>query len=87
MTNLITHKELNTYKSAGTRTIRMPNGSSQDVRMPPEYWELFDALKVLEGFNETDIAVFALEEAALQNTTFDRGFRGCVAHLASRWTA
>ena len=82
----MTHKELTEFKTTGTRAIRMPDGTSKNVRMPPEYWETFDALKVIEGFNETDIAAFAEEEAKLQNTSFDRGFRCCVAHLANRWT-
>ena len=86
MTNLVTHQELTDYKTTGTRSIRMPDGASREVRMPPEYWGVFDALKILEGFTESDIAAFAQEEASLQNTTFDRGFRCCVAHLANRWT-
>jgi hypothetical protein len=87
MTNLVTHQELNDFKAAGTRTIRMPNGTARDVRMPPHYWEIFDALKLLEGFTETDIAKFAEEEVSLQDITFDKAFRACVAHFRNRWTA
>lgn len=86
MTKIVTHQELTEYKEEGTRTIRMPDGSSRDVRMPPFYWEILDALKVIEGFTETDVAVFAEEEAQLQNVTFDKGFRICVAHYRNRWT-
>lgn len=85
MTKIVTHKELNDYKNAGTRTVRMPDGTPRDVRMPPYYWEVLDALKVLEGFNETDIAKFAEEEVGLQGLTFDKAFRCCVAHFQNRW--
>lgn len=54
--------------------------------MPPNYWEVFDALKVLESFNETDIARYAEEEVSLQDITFEEAFRACVVHFANRWT-
>lgn len=87
MNNLVSHQELNDYKSAGTRTIRMPDGTAREVRMPPYYWEVLDALRVLEGFTETDLAKFAEEEVGLQDITFDNAFRACVAHFRNRWTA
>ena len=64
----------------------MPDGSSKTVRMTPDHWCIFDALKVLEGFDETEIAAFAIEESTLQNIDFAEAYRCCVAYLANRWT-
>ena len=86
MSNIITYEQLNDYKAASTRTIRLLDGSTKAVRMTPEHWEILEALKILEGFNETDIAKFAEEEMILQEIDFDDAYRCCVAHLANRWT-
>lgn len=86
MKNIVTENELDEYKAAGTRTIIMPDNSERVVRMTPDHWEVLDALKIIEGITETQLAAFALEEVELQALTFDQAFRGCVAHLANRWS-
>lgn len=86
MSNIVTTEVLNEYKATSTRTIKMPDGSPKDVRMTPDLWRLFDALKVIEGITESQIAGYALEEVELQGLSFDRAYRGCVAHIANLWT-
>lgn len=86
MVNIVNEQELNEYKAAGTRSIVMPDNSQRIVRMTPDHWEVFDALKAIEGINETELAGYALEEAELQGITFDQAYRGCVAHIAKRWS-
>tara|TARA_R110002073_G_scaffold8027_19_gene44878 strand:+ start:14357 stop:14620 length:264 start_codon:yes stop_codon:yes gene_type:complete len=84
---IVTQEKLERYRDEGTREITLPNSTKQSVRMTPELWQAFDDLMILEPFDETEVARFALEEVELQNVTFDRAFRGVVAHFANRWTA
>ena len=53
--------------------------------MTPNLWEDVEFLQVMEGITTLEIAEFALEEMELQSETFDRAFRGVVAHLSNRW--
>ena len=63
----------------------MPDGTTREVRMTPDLWDDVEFLQVMEGIKTQEIAEFALEEMKLQSETFDRAFRGVVAHLANRW--
>lgn len=83
----MTHEQLQKFKSTNSRQIEMPDGAIRSVRMTPELWEEVEFLQVMEGISSKEIAGFALEEMTLQSETFDRAFRGVVAHLANRWTA
>lgn len=82
----MTEKTLETYKQENTDTIKLPDGSERSVRMTPDLWAGLRFLEVVEGINRTELAGHALEEMALQNVTFDRAFRGVIAHLVNRWT-
>ena len=86
MEKIVTHDQLNEYKAAATRSVRLPDGTFKDVRMTPEHWEILDALLLVEEFDETDIVKFAQEESSLQDISFDQAYRCCVSHLAKRWT-
>lgn len=68
------------------RTIRMPDGTARGVRMSEDQWCLYDAIKVIEGITETQLAAYAEEEAELGNLDFDTAFLGCVSFLVNRWT-
>ncbi|WP_417847326.1 hypothetical protein [Thalassoglobus sp.] len=88
MSNLVTHEEFEEYKTLSMRQISMPDGSLREVRLTPTIWDLFDCLKVLEGFNEQEIAAYALEELELQKSpelSFDEAYRCCVCFIANQW--
>lgn len=82
----MTHKQLNQFRDDNTREIDMPDGSKKAVRMTPELWSSLEFIQLLEGLTTAQIATFAEEEMMLQAVTFDRAFRGIVAHFANRWT-
>ena len=81
----MTHEKLQQFKTNNSRPIEMPDGTSRSVRMTPNLWDDVEFLQVMEGITTQEIAEFALEEMKLQSETFDRAFRGVVAHLANRW--
>lgn len=83
---IVTNKEFEEYKTENTRPVPMPDGSTKDVRMTPDLWADLEFLKVVEHITTEELVQFALEEVELQSVTFDRAFRGVVAHLANRWT-
>lgn len=82
----MTHEQLQNYKSTNSNEVIMPDGKTRTVRMTPDLWKDVDFLQVMEGITTQEIAEFALEEMELQKETFERAFRGVVAHLANRWT-
>lgn len=82
----MTNEKLKDFKSNNTRSVPMPDGSTREVRMTPELWDDLKFLRVVEGISPEEIAGHALEEVELNNVSFDRAFRGVVAHLANRWT-
>ena len=82
----MTQDKLNDYRENNTRDINMPDGTKRAVRMTPNLWEDLEFLRLVENIQEPEIAAFALEEMSLQDVTFDRAFRGVVAHFANRWT-
>lgn len=82
----MTHEKLQQFKTSNSRPIEMPDGTVRTVRMTPALWEDVEFLLVMEGITTICMAEFALEEMELQNATFDRAFRGVVAHLSNRWT-
>lgn len=82
----MTHQQLNNFREDNTREIDMPDGSKRAVRMTPELWNSLEFIQQFEGLTTAQIATFALEEMTLQDATFDRAFRGIVAHFANRWT-
>ena len=84
---IVTHEQLQKFKTSNTRTIELPDGSSREVRMTPGYWREVEFLRVVEGISASDMAAFALEEMELQPVTFDEAYRMIVAHLANRWKA
>lgn len=73
-------------KKENVRPVAMPDGSTRKIRMTPDLWADLEFLRVVEGISQEEIATFAMEEASLQDATFERAFRGVVAHLANRWT-
>ncbi|QDU80735.1 hypothetical protein Pla110_24680 [Polystyrenella longa] len=77
---------LNQYRDDNTREIDLADGSKRSVRMTPLLWEKLEFLQIVEGVTTAELATYALEEMTLQDVTFDRAFRGVVAHLANRWT-
>ena len=81
----MTHEKLQQFKTNNSRPIEMPDGTTREVRMTPDLWDDVEFLQVMEGIKTQEIAEFALEEMKLQSETFDRAFRGVVAHLANRW--
>lgn len=83
----MTHEKLQQFKTNNSRPIEMPDGTVRIVRMTPALWEDVEFLWVMEEITTTCMAQFALEEQELHGVTFDRAFRGVVAHLSNRWTA
>ena len=84
--NIVPQTTLDQYRNDNTREIELPDGSKQSVRMTPLLWDNLRFLQLIEGITTTEIAAFAEEEMSLQDVTFDRAFRGVVAHFANRWT-
>ena len=77
---------LSEHREKNIREVKMPDGSITQILMSADLWRLHDAVKLVEGINESDIAAYALEEAELQNITFEEAYRACTAFLAERWT-
>lgn len=84
--NIVSLEQLNEYREETTREIDMPDGTKRAVQMTTNLWADLDFLRVVENLLEPEIATFALEEMELQDATFNRAFRGVVAHFANRWT-
>ena len=82
----MTHEQLNQFRDENTRDIDMPDGSKRAVRMTPDLWQSLEFIQLFEGLTTAEVATFAQEEMTLQDVTFDRAFRGIVAHFANRWT-
>ena len=82
----MTQEELNQYRDENTREVDMPDGSKRAVRMTGPLWNSLEFIEVFENITEAEVSAFALEEMELQNVTFNRAFRGIVAHFANRWT-
>lgn len=82
----MTKEQLNQFKADNTRQVPLPDGTTRWVRATPDIWADVEFLEVVEEISQRELAAFALEETELQDVTFDRAFRGVVAHLANRWT-
>ena len=82
---IVTTEAVAEFRERNTRDIEMPDGTKRAVRMTPELWNSLEFILEIEELNEPQIATFALEEMTLQDVSFDRAFRGIVAHLANRW--
>jgi hypothetical protein len=84
--SIVTKETVDAFREQNTREIEMPDGTKRAVRMTPALWNSLEFIEEFEGFSATDIAAFALEEAQLQDVSFNRAFRGVVAYLANLWT-
>ncbi len=82
----MTIEKLNQFRDVNTRQVEMPDGTKRLVRMTPTLWDDLEFIRLLENIQEPEVATFALEEMELQEVSFDRAFRGVVAHFANRWS-
>lgn len=83
---IVAEETLTNYRDENTREIIMPDGARRAVRMTPDLWNSLEFLEAWEFMSQTEIAEFALEEMTLQDVSFDRAFRGVVAHVANLWS-
>ena len=81
----MTQEKLNQFREETTQKITMPDGTSRAVRMTPDLWNSLEFIEAWEFMSQTEIAGYAMEESERQNETFDRAFRGVVAHVANLW--
>jgi len=82
----VTQEKVNQFREETTQEITMPDGTKKSVRMTPDLWDSLEFLEAWEIMSQTEIADFALEEMDLRkNESFDRAFRGVVAHVSNLW--
>lgn len=85
---VIKNKDLHLYRKQNTRPIDIGGGQTRIIGMTPLLWDNLEFLQVVEGMTTPELARFAFEETQLQpGESFEKCFRGVVAHLANRWTA
>jgi len=81
----VTQEKVNQFREETTQEITMPDGTKKSVRMTPDLWNSLEFLESWEFMSPTELAGYALEEVELQNVSFDRAFRGVVAHVSNLW--
>ena len=81
----MTQEQLENYRQDNMREIDMPDGTTRVIRMTPDLWESLEFLEIWEIMSQIEIAKYALEEMTLQEVSFERAFRGVVAHVANIW--
>lgn len=82
----MTQEKLEQYREETTRQIVMPDGSKREVRMTPDLWKSLEFLEAWDFMSQDEVTKYALEEMILQDVSFNRAFRGVVAHVANLWS-
>jgi hypothetical protein len=78
---LWTEQQMEQWLKHETRTLTMPDGSRREHTAFKLVWDTADALVEEAGYTHAELIAWALEEAELQNASFDLAYTGVVKYL------
>ena len=82
---IVTQQKLSEFKDENTREIETSQGPMQ-LRMTPTLWEALEFVEVFEELTTYQLADDAFDwMKSNPEESFDRCFRGVVAHLYNLW--
>lgn len=79
-----TAEQIAEWMAVETRMLAMPDGIVRPLGTFHLVWSKFDSLISLDGYSAEELIGYAVEEAGLQNMTFEQAFVMVVGWLDSQ---
>ncbi|MCK6418633.1 MAG: hypothetical protein L6Q57_06830 [Alphaproteobacteria bacterium] len=76
-----TAEQIAEWMAVETRMMPLPDGNVRPLMTFNLVWSKFDSLITLDGYSAEELIGYAVEEAGLQNITFEQAFVAVVGWL------